>query len=112
MAKTLEQVREVSKFCASCPDASRVGRDSVDCCGALIAYANGKCHRNFWDNSAPVKFEPTIPPHLFGLCAERVDEEWPPEWQVKIRAAAIEKRGRRLIIPRELYDEALRHRKK
>lgn len=45
------------------------------------------------------------------LCIERLREEWDREWQKKLRAAAVGRNGRALLIPRALYDEALKNRK-
>lgn len=48
----------------------------------------------------------------YTLCAERLREEWSKEWQAKLRAAAAGRNGRAYLIPREFYEEALKHRKK
>ncbi len=110
--QTLDQLNaDARQHCDGCERCETLKDSWVMCSGVRVGFVNGKCPIERWDHSAPIEHEPTTRVRLYKLCVERIAEEWPQDWQAKLRAAAVRTSGRAILIPRALYDEALKNRK-
>jgi hypothetical protein len=91
------------RACAGCRHSISV-RESLTHCEAkagVVRHVGDICPL-----SVPL-FDHRLVPYI-SICKSRVGEEWSREWQGRLRGASL--RRSRVVIPRELYDEAMQNR--
>ena len=106
-----QRIADARQHCDGCENRETLKDSWVMCSGVRVGFVNGRCPRELWDHSAPIeKSKPAEP--VYHLCKERIVEEWDDDWQQRIRASAIHETDRRIAIPLDLYEEALKHRRR